>query len=67
MTSALHTIRYPTGATEFRMSEKAPEEGDILKRNGDNWVVEEVLEANDGSTVVTLRPQPFIEPDTDDE
>ena len=49
------------------MSEKTPAEGDILTRNGDNWVVEEVREADDGSTVVTLRPRPRIEPGPDGE
>ncbi len=56
--SALLTVRYPSGATEFRMSEDAPAVGDILKRNGDNWIVEEVTDADDGTSVVTLRPQP---------
>jgi hypothetical protein len=40
------------------MSEKAPEVGDVLERNGDNWVVEEVAPGQDGSPVVTLRPGP---------
>lgn len=67
MSSALHTIRYAQGATEFRMSDKSPDVGEILRRNGDNWLVEEVEEAEDGTTVVTLRPQPRIEPETGDE
>jgi hypothetical protein len=65
--SDLLTVRYPSGAREFRMSDTAPEVGDVLRRNGDNWVVEEVDEGDDGSTVVTLHPQPLLEPDTDDE
>ena len=56
--SALLTVRYPSGATGFRMSEDAPDVGDTLKRNGDTWIVEEVSEADDGTSVVTLRPQP---------
>ena len=56
--SALLTVRYPSGATEFRMSEDAPDVGDTLKRNGDTWIVEDVTEADDGTSVVTLRPQP---------
>ena len=56
--SALLTVRYPSGATEFRMSDDAPDVGDTLKRNGDNWIVEEVTQAEDGTSVVTLRPQP---------
>ena len=65
--SDLLTLRYPSGDKEFRMSNKAPDEGDVLRRNGDNWVVEKVHEDDDGNTVVTLRPQPLIEPETDDE
>jgi len=56
--SALVTVRYPSGATEFRMSDEAPNVGDTLKRNGDTWIVEEVTKAADGTSVVTLRPQP---------
>lgn len=64
--SALITIRYPSGAIEFRMSDDAPNVGDTLKRNGDNWIVEEVTKADDGTSVVTLRPQPKpVGPDDD--
>ena len=56
--SDLLTVRFPSGATEFRMSDEAPDVGDTLKRNGDNWIVEEVTQADDGTSVVTLRPQP---------
>ena len=53
--SDLVTVRYPSGDTEFRMSDHAPKVGDVLKRNGDNWIVEEVVETKRG-TQVTLRP-----------
>jgi hypothetical protein len=56
--SGLLTVRFPSGETEFRMSDEAPDVGDTLKRNGDNWIVEEVTKADDGTSVVTLRPQP---------
>ena len=49
------------------MSAKAPDEGDVLRRNGDNWVVEKVHEDDDGNTVVTLRPQPLLEPEPEPE
>jgi hypothetical protein len=65
--SDLLTLRYPSGDKEFRMSDKAPEKGDVLRRNGDNWVVEKVHEDEDGKTVVTLLPQPLLEPQTEDE
>ena len=55
--SGLLTVRFPSGETEFRMSDEAPDVGDTLKRNGDNWIVEDVTEADDGTFVVTLRPQ----------
>ena len=45
--SDLLTVRFPSGAKEFRMSDKAPEVGDVLRRNGDNWLVEEVHEGDD--------------------
>ena len=54
--SELVTVRYPSGATEFRMSDKAPEVGDVLVRNGDSWIVEAVSEADQGARHVTLRP-----------
>jgi hypothetical protein len=57
MTSDVVTLQFPgAGAAEFRLSESPPKIGDVLKRNGDNWVVTKVEEAKDGSTVVTLRP-----------
>ena len=65
--TAMHVVRFPSGDREFRMSEKAPEKGDVLRRNGDNWVVEKVHEDDDGNTVVTLLPQPLLEPETEDE
>jgi hypothetical protein len=65
--SDLLTLRYPSGDKEFRMSDKAPKKGDVLKRNGDSWVVEEVHEDDDGNTLVTLLPQPLLEPESEDE
>jgi len=61
--SDLLTVRYPSGDSEFRMSDKAPKVGDVLKRNGDNWIVDKVVETNEG-TQVTLRPgvKPVDEP-----
>ena len=56
--SALLTVRFPSGATEFRMGDDAPAVGDILECNGDTWISEEVTNAEDGTSVVTLRPGP---------
>jgi hypothetical protein len=46
------------------MSDNAPKVGDVLKRNGDNWIVDKVVETDEG-TQVTLRPgvKPVDEPD----
>jgi hypothetical protein len=49
------TWRFP-GGSEYRLSEKMPQVGDVLKRNGDNWVVVEVREEKDGTSTVILRP-----------
>ena len=49
-------VRYPTGRSEYRLSDKKPQVGDKLKRNGDYWIVEKVAEDKQGATVVTLRP-----------
>ena len=67
MSFALHAFRYSAGVTEFAMSEQTPEEGDILQNNGHNWVVEHVQDADDGTTVVTLRPQLRLAPESENE
>ena len=54
--SDLLTVRFPSGATEFRMTDTSPEVGDVLTRNGDTWVVDAVIPSEDGTTVVALRP-----------
>lgn len=54
--SDLFTFRFPSGDSEYRTSEKAPELGDIIRRNGDTWIVQDITEGEDGSLVVTLRP-----------
>ena len=53
--SDLLTVRFPSGATEFRMSDKPPLVGDRLRRNGEDWVVQEVSQTKTG-TQVWLRP-----------
>ncbi len=48
---------YFTGeGTEYRLSEKLPKVGDVLKRNGDDWVVVVIDEQQYGASVVKLRP-----------
>ena len=45
------------------MRDKEPRVGDVLTRNGDNWIVEAVTEVENGSTRVTLRPGHEAEPE----
>jgi hypothetical protein len=53
------TLRFPgRGASEYRLSETTPKVGDVLKRNGDTWIVTTVEKAKDGTAVVTLRAGP---------
>lgn len=54
--SQLMTVRYPNSVADYELSESTPQVGDVLKRNGDNWVVETVTQEQDGSATVTLRP-----------
>ena len=56
MPSGAVIVRFSPGPSEYRLSEKTPKVGDVLKRNGDNWTVVEVREERDGVSVVTLRP-----------
>jgi len=56
MSSDLMTLRFGGEGAEYHLSDKKPNVGDVLKRNGDNWVVVAVDEDTDGSTIVTLRP-----------
>jgi hypothetical protein len=57
MSSELVVVRFPDGRAEYQLSNReTPEAGDVLTRNGDSWVVQEVAHAKDGSSLVTLRP-----------
>ena len=50
------TFRFTGQGTEYRLGENPPQVGDIFTRNDDDWIVETVTEAKDGTSVVTLRP-----------
>jgi hypothetical protein len=58
--SSLITVRYHSGDTEFRMSDDEPKRGDLITRNGENWVVAEVVETPGGFQVM-LRPVTRLE------
>ena len=52
----LLTIRLPSGETEYHIGSRSPEIGDLVNRDGDAWVVDEVSTTDKGATVVFLRP-----------
>ena len=45
------------------MRDKEPHVDDVLTRNGDEWIVEAVTQAGNGTTLVTLRPGHGDEPE----
>jgi hypothetical protein len=49
-------LRFPAKPPEYRLSARKPKVGVVLNRKGDNWVVERVEEAKDGTCLVSLRP-----------
>ena len=50
------TLRFLPLGTEYRLSARKSKIGEIMKRNGDEWIVVDVREDAAGNTVVTLRP-----------
>lgn len=67
MSTHVLIVRYPDGATGLLRSDATPQEGDELRNNGDAWIVDELLEDEDGKTVVRLRRLPTpTEGDGDD-
>ena len=56
MSATAVTFRFPRGPSEYHFSEKTPQVGDVLERNGESWVVIEVAHAKDGTALVNLRP-----------
>ena len=57
------TVRYPTGETEYRTSPTPPNVGDVLSRNGDGWIVEQVTTSEAAGIVVRLGPTPLAPED----
>jgi hypothetical protein len=53
------TIRFPTGAWEYAMTQRVPEVGDTLERDGKTWMVARVTEPRDGHRVVTMTRGPL--------
>lgn len=50
------TLRFLPLGTEYRLSTREPAIGDIMKRDGDQWIVVDVRKDAQGNTVATLRP-----------
>ena len=56
MPSGALYIVLPNGEREYRLTERELEIGDVLRRNGDSWIVAEVTQGPDGATIVRLAP-----------
>ena len=54
------TIRFPTGVWEYGFTDKTPEVGDTLVRQGETWVVVAVTEAVDDHRNVTMALAPDV-------
>ena len=61
--SELLTVRFPSGATEYRTAEQPPRAGDALRSNGGEWTVQEVTPEADGSFLVRLASASFHQQD----
>ena len=59
MASESITIRFPSGAWEYVMTQRLPEVGDTLERDGKTWMVARVTESRDGHRVVTMTRSPL--------
>jgi hypothetical protein len=56
MASQMVIVRFPSGETEFQMTAEAPKVGDMVRRGGNEWQVEEVGADENDRVVVTLAP-----------
>jgi hypothetical protein len=52
------TIRFPSGAWEYAMTERVPAVGDTLIRDGQTWVVAGVTDSVDGHRVIAMAATP---------
>ena len=57
------TIRFPSGVWEYVVTERVPDVGDTLVRDGKTWTVAGVTESEDGHRVITMAPE-VVEPPT---
>lgn len=54
MASESLTIRFPSGAWEYATTERVPNVGDTLERDGTTWFVAGVTESVDDHRVITM-------------
>jgi hypothetical protein len=52
------TIRFPSGAWEYALTDRVPEVGDTLVRDEETWTVEVVAEQMDDHRVVIMALRP---------
>ena len=57
------TIRFPSGAWEYVVTDRVPDAGDTLVRDGKTWTVVGVTESEDGHRVITMAAE-VVEPPT---
>ena len=61
MASETITIRFPSGAWEYAVTERLPKVGDTLVREGETWNVALVAESVDDHRVVIMALPPDVE------
>ena len=60
-------IRTRQGGATPLFGDTAPQEDDEITRDGETWIVEEVVAGDDGETLVRARPKRPERPDLDDD
>ena len=58
MASESITIRFPTGAWEYAVTDRLPDVGDTIVRDGETWAVAYVAEVVDDHRVIIMEPGP---------
>ena len=61
MASESITIRFPSGAWEYAVTERVPEMGDTLVRDEKTWAVVAVTESVDEHRVIIMALPPDVE------
>lgn len=54
MSFVMQTIRYPSGVTEYRVSQQPFQVGEIVARGDEKWIVENVTDMLDGKFEIRL-------------